>query len=126
MPPSINKEIEKKVKDYDRDLFIEWDYDLERWALKRKAEGTTHHVFFIQNEDGSFRPLDDRLIKEIYECDIWRHFGNAENYHKFIQDHNAQVALKAKNIRQEYLRWYNKEHKKEWAQAIDNARSGII
>lgn len=128
--PSINKRIEKKIKEYDPDLFVEWDMDRERWALKRRdLKGDIHHIFFIQNEDGSFRPLDERIMKELYECDLWRHFGRMDcgsEYYKFFTEHNKAVELRHNTIRQEYLKWWNKDNKKEWAKAIDNAKQGIL
>ena len=124
LPPTPEPSILKKIKSYDKELFIEWDIHYERWALKRKgSDGRTHHVFFVQNKDGSYRQLDERLMYEIYECDIWRHFDNPGDYHKFLQEHNKKVELDHKKLRREFLNWWNKEHKKEWAAAIEDSRS---
>lgn len=125
--PTPDKSILKKIKNYDVDLFVEWDVGRERWALKRKdLNGTIHHIFFVQNDDGSFRPLDERVMHHLYECDIWKHFKNGADFHKFIQSKNKAVELNHKTIRQDYLRWWNKEHRKEWKAAIENAQRGIL
>ncbi len=122
-----NKSIVKKLKDYDSALFAEWDVDRSRWAIKRKDnQGTVHHIFFVQNKDGTFRPLDERIMHELYECDLWRHFKDGSDYYKFFHEHNQSVELKHNNIRKEYLRWWNKEHKTEWRKAIDNVQRGIL
>ncbi len=127
MRPALDKAVLKRIKNYDDRLFVEWDVNLERWALKRRAEdGQVFHIFYVQNEDGSFRQLDDRVIKEIYECDIWRHFDKPGDYHRFIQEKNFRHELKEKDLRQEYMKWWHKEHKTEWKQAIENAQRGIL
>lgn len=117
----------KKIKEYDANLFVEWDHDKNLWALKRKAPtGQVFHIFYVQNQDGSFRPLDERVLEEIYECDIWKHFESPGDYHRFIQNKNATHKLKEENLRRDYLAWWNKEHKKEWKAALDNAARGIL
>jgi len=117
----------KRIKKYDRHLIVDWDAEKELFAIKRRAsDGSLHHCFYVQNEDGSFRPLDDRVLKELYECDIWKHFATPGDYHKFIQQKNRDVQLKHDNIRKEYLKWWNKEHKKEWSEALENANRGIL
>lgn len=127
MKPEPDKLILKKIKDYDPRLFVEWDDSKNLWMMKRNAsDGSVQHCFYIQNEDGSFRPLDNRVMKELYECDIWKHFKNGSEYHKFLADHNAAVSLKHETIRQDYIRWWNKEHKTEWKEAIDNAQRKVL
>jgi len=127
MPPTANEVILEKIKNYDPHLIVDWDHERELWAIKRKAsDGSIQHCFFVQNEDGSFRPLDNRVMRELYECDIWKHFKNAGEYHQFIQDKNAAVSLKAETIRQDYLNWWNREHKTEWKQAMNNAQRGVL
>jgi len=127
MKPTLDEKILKLVQSYDPHLSIEWDCDKCLWALNRKTDdGRTHHVFFIQSDDGSFRPLDERIMKEIYECDIWRHFDNAKDYHEFIQEKNRTHQLKQENLRKEFLQWQNKEHKTEWKAALENAQRGRL
>ncbi|MBP7209569.1 MAG: hypothetical protein KBA02_00070 [Paludibacteraceae bacterium] len=117
----------KELKNYDKNLSAEWDRDRGLWAIKRKDhKGQVHHIFFVQNEDGSYRPLDNRVLEELYECDIWKHFKDAKEYHKFLQERNKQVKLKEQNLRKEYLEWFHKDNKKEWQDAIDNAKKGIL
>lgn len=128
--PSFDKQYLKKVKEYDENLDIVWNKDFERWALQRFAEGQWHHCFFLNEEDGSYRPVDQRILQDIYECDLWKHFGNDKDaggrIHDYITQKKNEDKLKAKNLRQEYLRWYNKEHREEWKEAIDNLSRGII
>jgi len=122
-----DKRMVDKIKAYDKNLMVEWDVDRELFALKRRGEdGSIHHIFFVQNDDGSFRPLDERVLEELYECDIWKHFKDAKDYHKFIQERNKQVELKEENLRKEYLAWFHRDNRKEWKDALDNAKKGIL
>lgn len=125
--PIPDKRIVKKIKNYDDALSVEWDIDRERWAIKRKDNaGGIHHIFFVQNKDGSFRGLDERVLHQLYECDIWRHFKDGSEFYKFFHDHNKAVELKHNTIQQEYRRWWNKEHRTEWKKALENAQRGIL
>lgn len=125
--PRPDKKIVKMIKDYDIDLFVEWDVDKHLWAIKRKDKlGGIHHIFFVQNKDGSFRQLDERVMYELYESDIWRHFKDGSDFYKFFHEHNKAVELKHTTIRQEYMKWWNKEHRTEWKKALDNAQRGIF
>lgn len=122
-----DKKIIKMIHNYDPNLMVEWDRERCLWSMKRKSDdGRIFHLFFIQNDDGSFRPLDERVMQLLYETDIWRHFKDAKDYHQFIQEKNKKHELKEKNIREEYLKWWNKDHKTEWKEAIENAERGIL
>lgn len=125
--PTPNAIIVKKLKNYDPGLFVEWDKEKCLWMVKRKApDGGVWHLFYVQEPDGTYRALDDRVMKEVYECDIMRHFESPGAYHRFIQDKNATVTLKEKNLREDYLRWWNRDHKTEWNEAIENAKRGVL
>jgi hypothetical protein len=127
MPPSIDKSFLDELKNYDSSLFVEWDHNIERWAIKRKdKEGSIHHIFFVQSDGGVYRPLDNRVLETLYECDLWKHFKDGADYHKFIQERNQMVKLKEDTLRQEYLDWFHKDNKKEWHDAIENAKSGTL
>lgn len=128
--PTYDQYYLRKVKEYDDKLDIYWNEEKERWALRRQAEGVWHHCFFLNEDDGSYRPVDERILHDIWECDLWKHFGNEEGsgakLHAFIQSKREEANLKEKNLRHEYLTWYNKEHKKDWSVALENMRSGRL
>lgn len=125
--PRPDKKILKKIKNYDDALFVDWDINRERFAIKRRdLQGAVHHIFFVQNEDGSFRPLDERTMHQLYECDTWKHFKDGSEFYKFFNAHNKNVELKHNTLRQEYMKWWNKEHKTEWKKALENAQRGIL
>lgn len=128
--PTFEKRYLKKIKEYDENLDIVWNKEYKRWSLQRFAEGQWHQCFFLNEEDGSYRPVDDRILRDIYECDLWRHFGNDKEaggrLHEYLQQKKNDDKLKEKNLRRDYLMWYNKEHKNEWKEAIDNMQRGII
>ena len=125
--PTYEKRYLEEIKNYDPNLDIYWNEEYKRWALRRQEHGQWHHCFFINNEDGSYRPIDGRLMQDVWECDLWRHFGRDENaggkLHDFITAKRAEANLKEKTIRREYLEWYNREHKKDWEVAIDNFKN---
>lgn len=125
--PHVDSSFLKDLKAYDDSLFVEWHHEKELWSIKRKDKnGQVHHIFFVQYPDGKYRPLDNRVLDELYECDLWKHFKDAGEYHRFIQERNKMVQLKEENLRKEYLDWFNKDNKKEWHDAIENAKQGKL
>ncbi len=128
MDPTPDRVIVKKLKEYDPCLQVSWDRDRERWAVQRKdtQTGKVWHIFFVNSKNGEYRPLDERIIDEIYQCDIWKHFKNGVEFHKFLQEKNFKVKKKHEDLRRDYIRWWNKEHKNEWRAAIENAQRGVI
>ncbi len=58
----------RKLKSYDRKLGVHWDARKQRWAITRLVPDSTSVseqpkvLFYVQNTDKSFRPLDDRVL----------------------------------------------------------------
>lgn len=70
-------EWEERVQRVDRKMHVIWNPHLNRWAVVRESdfgsfmeiEGYGYPGWFyfmtVEEEDGSFRPLDDRLIRDL-------------------------------------------------------------
>lgn len=57
----------KQLKRLDPDLDVVWNRFKERWIIieRGKETGRWHIVMRVQNEDGSYRPLDNRILKDL-------------------------------------------------------------
>ena len=65
-----------QIKSYDRALDFIWNTKRNRWELWRwsdKAKGHKIMVLRVENPDGSFRPVDNRLLKYLVNNDTWKH-----------------------------------------------------
>ena len=86
---------------------------------------TWHLVHVVENEDGSFRALDERILHWLYRCDHYRRYGTSDGAK--IADRSGKeasgqiaankVAKEAKDT--EMLEDYTKENFREIASAID-------
>lgn len=75
-PISVNTGAIAQIKRYDRALFIKMNYRLNRWELWRKTDKRRNGEAFVlrvENPDGSFRPVDMRLLKYLVNNDTWKH-----------------------------------------------------
>jgi len=87
LAPALNKAAWDKVKQYDPALELDWDCRINRWKLYRRSakkkawdkrvNGRTF-IVTVQNKDGSFRPVDNRLLYHLMDCDTWRFKDAAE------------------------------------------------
>jgi hypothetical protein len=60
------------IRAYDPCLTVWWDKAALRWSLMRISRSGYHCVFILQNPDGTHRPLDMSLLKDIHDADLWR------------------------------------------------------
>jgi len=65
-------EIDRKLKAYDPQLFIMFNPATERFEIWRENPDEPSLVCVVENEDGSFRPLDARVLDEVAKRDVWR------------------------------------------------------
>ncbi len=65
-----------QIKNYDRALNFRWNFKRDRWELWRfspKVKGGNIMVLRVENPDGSYRAVDNRLLKYLVNNDTWRH-----------------------------------------------------
>lgn len=66
---------EKRLKGYDPLLSVRWAAHKERWEILRDLPNRTNTyrrkavIMTIQNEDGSYRGLDERVLEDLRRCD---------------------------------------------------------
>lgn len=65
----------KELKRHDSKLDVAWNSSKKRWNITRKipAPGKLYdvdtHIYTVQNDDGSFRPLDPRTLRLLKQSD---------------------------------------------------------
>lgn len=60
--------IVRKLHDIDPALSVVWNESKNRFQIYRNGM----HIFTVQEEDGSFRELDMRVVERIKEIDTWQ------------------------------------------------------
>ncbi len=76
----------EKLQRMDAQLDVEWVpankrgmVRTERWRIVRKhPDGRLRHIFFVEDPDGSYRHLDDRVLERLHRIDAHRFYNSAE------------------------------------------------
>tara|TARA_E500000331_G_C17216684_1_gene696207 strand:- start:274 stop:729 length:456 start_codon:yes stop_codon:yes gene_type:complete len=89
--------IVKRVKEYDKNLFVKWLDYWERWAVMRYEESENNLyeveklVFMVENSDGSYRALDGRVLEHLKEIDLQRlNEDNLKDRLRDLEEHNEE------------------------------------
>jgi hypothetical protein len=89
--------IVKRVKEYDKNLFVKWLSYWERWGVMRyeKSENNLYEVeklvFMVENPDGSYRALDGRVLEHLKEIDLQRlNKDNLKDKLRDLEEHNEE------------------------------------
>jgi len=83
----------------------------------------------IWNEDGSFKQPDMRDILHLSNRIAWDlidKYPNPQDLGDHILRNYEKEKVDNGLLRKEYLKWWNKEHKKEWRKAIELAKKGVF
>lgn len=81
----------KKLQELGDDLEVTWtDYD-ERWLIFMRKPSVTHPIgmgwsllMVVENEDGSYRPLDERILARLYLASQKR-WGSGKKYWEAVE-----------------------------------------
>jgi hypothetical protein len=65
---SPERRILKYLREYDPELGARWDRDRERWRITRCGQD----VLLVQDPDGGYRPLDERVVTKVKLSDSWK------------------------------------------------------
>jgi hypothetical protein len=110
MDPVPDRAILKRLRDYDSTLNIEWDRYKERWVVtgpNRRKFGKREHIMTVQNDDYSYRPLDDRVVTQIILADMERH-GDIQGFIRTLEEKERHFTEKQKKEYSEKLQYMAK------------------
>lgn len=129
-PLAENREVSeafiKDMKLIDYNLRVVFNRLSRRWEVYRYSKGAYHWILEVQNDDGSYRPLDQRTIKKLREMDIICCWGSVANYERHLDEKQKKWQ---DNKQREYdyeLKCDLRDDRKLWQMAAENFRSGII
>jgi hypothetical protein len=76
VPPTVDREFVKDLKEFNKDLWVEFSREHERFIIYQKSKQYgTAEVMIIETEDGEFRQPNFTDIGLLYWGDLWRHGG---------------------------------------------------
>ena len=102
-----DRAIVAQLKELDKSLFIKWNAKKERWEvwdIKPDAvysgdfcggslfhvRDLPYHVMTVQNQDGSYRPLDGRTVSRMVFNKAVRD-GDFRRYLRELDEHNQRI-----------------------------------
>lgn len=93
----------QKLKNYDRLLDVVWiEKDelgrlVQRWRITRShPDGRPRHIMYVQDpKTGEYRPLDERVMQKLYQCDTHRFADVDDVLRAFDADPEALAERKA-------------------------------
>ena len=80
-----------QLHEFDPELRAAWNPYTERWQIWARVPGFRSHIctgwkllFPVVNADGSYRPLDERVMARCFEASV-RRWGNGRRYFDRIE-----------------------------------------
>lgn len=127
----VPKSFQRDLKLINPHLNVIWNSLLERFQIiwMDLSISKPRIVLTVENDDGSFRPCDFRSLivcSQQVSWDTLYKYPTAEEMSRYFLDKFAKEKQKKEEYRNDYRKWWNKEHRKEWKMALENARKGIF
>ena len=128
--PVIPTYFVKAMMSIDNGLFVIWDEYLERFQIMHREPrtGLVRCIVMVEEEDGSFRNCDYRTLDYLKNQVSWetmRRYPRPEEMGRVLREKQAKQKLEREEERNYTRKMWNKEHKKYWKEALDNAARGI-
>jgi len=110
----------------DKNLTCLFNCRLERFKIYRRTKIGWDCILTIENDDGTFRPIDRRPLAKLREMDIVARWGSLAAYEKYLDDKLAEWK-KQQNIKDDHeIKCDLKNDRHLWKEAAENFRSGRI
>lgn len=126
LAPSVPEGFRRKLKFIDERLDVAFNCQTERWEIRRLSRGNWHWVLNVENEDESYRPLDNRTLKKLQEMDIIAKYGSVANYERYLDEKLKRWQEAEQKTIDHERKWDLKDDRRLWQEAAENLRSGII
>ena len=116
----------KDMKLIDKDLHVVFNRLSGRWEIYRYSKGAYHWILEVENDDSSYRPLDNRTIQKLKEMDIIARWGSIASFERHLDEKQKKWQVDKQKEYDHELKYDLKDDRKLWQMAAENFRSGII
>jgi hypothetical protein len=126
LAPTVSKSFQKRLRNFDPNLRAIFNCETERFEILRWASNKWNWIIAVENDDNSFRPLDERIFKKLYEMDIIARYGSIANWEKHMDEMQAKWRKSEDDRDNHNLKCDLKDDRILWQRAEENFRSGIV
>lgn len=126
LAPSVPNTIQEELKCYDSALKAIFNCRKERFEIYRFSRNKWHWVLTVENNDGTFRKLDSRILVQLHRMDIIERYGSIANYERHMDSKQKKWQDDQQKTIDHELRYDIKDNRKCWQAATENFRAGII
>ena len=126
LAPSASKKFKERLHNFDPKLSVSFNCERERWELYRYSKSRMHWVMAIEEEDGSYRKLDGRVFKQLYQNDLIARYGSIANWEKAQDEKQKKWQDGQQKTMDHELRSDIKDDWKLWQGAAENFQSGRV
>ena len=108
-----------------------WNPKLERFQIFYKDDrtGIERILMTVETPDGGYKdPGFDTIIwiSQNVDWGTLDKYPNPSQMAQFFMEKRQEQKTKATELRHEYRKWWNKENRKRWKAAMENAQRGIL
>lgn len=117
----------RDLKLIDRDLDAVFNQVSGKWEIYRKdRHNQLQWILQVENDDETFRPLDNRTIKKLQEMDIIRRFGSVAKYEEYLDEKQKKWKDGEQKKIDHELKCDLRDDKVLWQRAAENFCSGVM
>ncbi len=111
---------------FDPRLIVTWNRRKHRWVIEECMEhaiesphrGHSHlcrrsYVWMVQDEDGSYRPLESSVIEALKGMDIQKKYGGAEGIVKRMQEIDKQNEEQERKAIREHIQNQKRDNRRQ-------------
>lgn len=134
-----SKEFVNQLKELDNKLDVGWNCIKRRWQIIRAdrrmrcmgfVDGKPllhtfdkpYFVFTVENENGSFRPLDQRVIDRLHEIDLYR-YARISDFIREVEKEEDDYKEKRARRQSEDIQEITKDNFRKIQDGIEELRS---
>ena len=129
--PFVSRSVKLTLAAIEKGVYPIWNRKLEKFQIfwKDPQSRVTRYLLTVENEDGSFRPLDSRALLWVSQnigWDILHQYPTPAQSYRRMKDLKAEKYRQDKN-KMEDKRIYSKKHyRRDLKAALRNAQGGIF
>lgn len=126
----VEKRWQDEVKNINRGLYIKWNNQAHRWEVRHKDDrtGMDRNVLLVETDKGEYEDLNMGIIRHLkfgVQWDLVEQFKDPKEMYLEIKRRHEEFKTKQRLERMGFVMDFNREYKREWKAALENAAKGL-